>query len=74
MKDIVKIVSFIKSRTLIHREFKNFIHEIDAEQDDVIYLTDVCCLSRGKVLKRFFDLKNELLEIAASKGKMFFST
>ncbi|XP_060881678.1 general transcription factor II-I repeat domain-containing protein 2B-like [Metopolophium dirhodum] len=41
MKDVVKIVNFIRSRALNHREFKNFLSEIDAEQGDVIYFTDV---------------------------------
>ncbi|KAF0708047.1 general transcription factor II-I repeat domain-containing protein 2-like, partial [Aphis craccivora] len=34
MKDVVKIVNFIRSRALNHREFKNFPSEIDAEQGD----------------------------------------
>ncbi|XP_008182941.1 general transcription factor II-I repeat domain-containing protein 2-like [Acyrthosiphon pisum] len=59
------------SRALNHREFKNFLSEIEAEQGDVIYFTDVRWLSRGKVLKRVFDLKNEIFEFAASKGKQF---
>jgi len=59
MKDVVKIVNFIRSRALNHREFKNFLSEIDAEQGDVIYFTDVRWLSRGKVLKRVFDLKKQ---------------
>ncbi|XP_050528216.1 general transcription factor II-I repeat domain-containing protein 2B-like [Daktulosphaira vitifoliae] len=41
MKDVVKIVNFVRSRALNHREFKNFRSEIDAEQGDLIYFTDV---------------------------------
>jgi len=60
MRDVIKIVNFIRLRALNHRELKNFLNEIDAEQFDVIYFTDVRWLSKGKVLKRGFDLKNEM--------------
>jgi len=56
---------------LNHREFKNFLSEIDAEQGYVIYFTGVRWLSRGNFLKSVFDLKNEIFEFAASEGKKF---
>lgn len=41
MKDVLKIVNFIRSRALSHIEFQNFLNEIDAKHGDVIYFTDV---------------------------------
>jgi len=70
-KDVVKIVNCMRSRALNCREFKNFLSEIDSEQGDIIYFTDVRWLSRGKVLKRVFGLKNEIFEFTVSKGKQF---
>lgn len=56
---VVKLVNFIKSRALNHRIFKEFFKKIKCEHVEVLYFSEVCWLSRGKVLKRFFALRHD---------------
>lgn len=69
MSIVVKTVNFIKSRGLNHRQFQEFLKETNAEYGDVIYFCDVRWLSRGKMLKRVFDLRKEIAAFMESKDK-----
>ncbi|KAK0145575.1 General transcription factor II-I repeat domain-containing protein 2 [Merluccius polli] len=60
MSVIVKCVNYIRSRGLQHRQFRAFLEEIEASYGDVLYFTEVRWLSRGNVLKRFFELRAEV--------------
>lgn len=60
MDVVVQTVNFIRSHSLTHRQFKNFLAEIDSEYQDVPYHCEVRWLSRGKVLERFFQLRAEI--------------
>ena len=57
---VVNTVNFIRSRALNHRQFKEFLIEIDAEYGDVTYYSEVRWLSRGNCLKRFYNLLYEI--------------
>ena len=57
---VVKTVNFIRSRGLNHRQLKFFLVDIDSEYGELLYHTEVRWLSRGKVLKRFFALRNKI--------------
>jgi hypothetical protein len=70
MKVVVKIVNFVRSKGLNHIDFQSFLSETGAEYGDVIYFSDVCWLSRGKMLKRVFNLREPIREFMASKGKL----
>ena len=59
MDVVVKVVNFIRSRGLNHRQFKAFLEEIECPYD-VIYDNSVRWLSRAKVLQRFVDLMTEI--------------
>ena len=59
MKVVVKTVNVIRARGLFHREFKEFLSELDAEYGDVVYHSAVCWLSRGNVLKLFIEIGNK---------------
>ena len=69
MEVVVSTVNFIRSHSLTHRQFQQFLSEIEAEYGDVLYHTEIRWLSRGKVLKRFFYLKNEIAMFLVEKGK-----
>ena len=57
---VVNTVNFIRSRALNHRQFKEFLIEIDAEYGNVTYYSEVRWLSRGNCLKRFYNLLHEI--------------
>ncbi|KAL4143577.1 hypothetical protein QTP88_005895 [Uroleucon formosanum] len=69
MSVVTKAVNFIRSHGLTHRQFQSFLLEIEAEYNDVVYHNHVRWLSRGKVLKRFFDLRKEIEMFMIDKGK-----
>ena len=60
MDVVVSTVNFIRSHALAHRQFKNFLADIESEYQDIPYHCDVRWLSRAKVLKRFFELREEI--------------
>ena len=60
MEIVVKTVNFIQSRALNHRQFASFLLNNESQHGELLYHTEVRWLSRGKVLKRFFDLLEEI--------------
>ncbi|XP_071060599.1 general transcription factor II-I repeat domain-containing protein 2A-like [Pseudochaenichthys georgianus] len=70
MSVVVKCINHIRSRGLKHRQFRAFLEEIESEYEDVLYFTEVRWLSRGNVLKRFFELRTELKVFMLEKGGM----
>ena len=54
VKDVTKIINFIKGRALIHREFNSFLEEIDPDLTGLLYYTEVRWLSKGKMAARYF--------------------
>lgn len=69
MNVVVKTINFIRSRGLNHRQFKAFLDEISAEYNDVTYYCEVRWLSKGKMLKRFYELRNEIADFMKIKDK-----
>ncbi|KAK7912441.1 hypothetical protein WMY93_012652 [Mugilogobius chulae] len=69
MSAITRVVNFIRAKGLNHRQFKSFLEELDSEYRDVPYHTEVRWLSRGKVVKRCFELREEICLFLESKGK-----
>ena len=66
---VVKIVNFIRARGLNHRQFITLLEDFDSDYSDVPYHTAVRWLSMGKVLRRVWDLKAEILLFLEMKGK-----
>ncbi|XP_013775849.1 protein ZBED8-like [Limulus polyphemus] len=56
----VKIVNVIGGRSLNHRLFQAFCKSMDSEHTVLLYHTDVKWLSRGRVLQRIFELREEI--------------
>ncbi|KAG1935508.1 SCAN domain-containing protein [Pimephales promelas] len=56
MSVVVKCINHIRARGLKHQQFRTVLEEIESEYEDVLYFMEVRWLSRGNVLKRFFEL------------------
>lgn len=69
MKVVVSTVNFIKSRGLNHRQFKQFLDDIESEYGDLLYYTEVRWLSRGLTLERFLNLIEEIGIFLAEKQR-----
>ena len=59
MKVVISRINFIKSRSLNHRQFNNFLGDIENKCDDLIFVSEIRQLSRGQALERFLTLLNE---------------
>ena len=60
LSDIIKVVNFVRSHSKKHRMFSELHKNMDANQLRLLYNAEARWLSRGKVLKRVFQLRNEL--------------
>jgi len=60
MTVVIKTINIIRSHGMVHRQFKEYCKELDIHYGDLIYFSNVRWLSRGKCLKRFLQLKNEI--------------
>lgn len=69
MTTVTRIVNFIRAKGLNHHQFKSFLDQFGSEHNDVPYHTEVKWLNRGKVLNRFFELREEICQFLLSKGK-----
>lgn len=58
---VVSMVNTIRARVLNHRQFKSLFEDMDAVYRYVIYHNSVQWMSLCKVLKRIWELKNEIL-------------
>ena len=66
---VVKTINFIRSRGLNHRQFKSFFVDMGSEYGELLYHSEVRWLGRGKVLKRFFTLRNKIALFMETKNK-----
>ena len=57
---VVKCINYIRCRGLKYREFCAFLEEIESAYEDVLHFIEVRWLSRGNILKRFFELRAEV--------------
>ncbi|CAK1597303.1 unnamed protein product [Parnassius mnemosyne] len=69
MDIVVSTVNYIRKNGLTHRQFQQFLSDTEANHRDVVYYSEVRWLSRGAVLKRFFDLRKEINTFMNEKGK-----
>lgn len=68
MDTVIKIVNHVRSTSsLQHRLFKMLLQEKDAPYSDLLQHNDVRWLSRGKVVERFFALREEVGEFLSGQ-------
>ena len=58
---VVKMVNYIKNKPLKSRLFAKLCQEMGANYVNLLFHTEARWLSRGKVLSRVYELKDELL-------------
>ncbi|KAI6649866.1 Zinc finger BED domain-containing protein 5-like [Oopsacas minuta] len=66
---VIKIVNHIKSSALNKRLFKLFCDEMDANHMSLLFYTQVRWLSRGNVILRVYELRQELKEFLRTQMK-----
>lgn len=69
MNVVVSCINVIRANGLKHRQFQQFLSELESAYGDVLYYTEVRWLSRGRVLRRFYELLPEINAFLQSKGK-----
>jgi hypothetical protein len=60
LTEAVKVIYFIKSRTLNTRLFRQICAQMDSEHIGLLFHSEIQWLSRGTVLKRLFELRHEV--------------
>lgn len=60
LEEVVKIINFIKSRPLQSRLFEVLCKDMGSDHVQLILHTEIRWLSRGKILQRFFELRDEV--------------
>lgn len=60
LETAIKIVNYIKARPLNIRLFATLCHELGSEHECLLSHTEVRWLSRGNVLSRLFELRDEV--------------
>ena len=67
MDTVTRAVNFIRANSsLQHRLFKALLEEMSAEHSDLLLHNDVRWLSKGRVLERVCDLREEILTFLSS--------
>ncbi|XP_058141943.1 general transcription factor II-I repeat domain-containing protein 2B isoform X2 [Dasypus novemcinctus] len=69
MDVVVNSVNWICSRGLNHGGFTTLLYELDSQYGSLLYYTEIKWLSRGLVLKRFFESLKEIDSFMSSRGK-----
>lgn len=68
MKVVVKVINSIKNNSLKHRQFQEYLSELESEYGDLIYYTKIRWLSRGNCLYRFWKLREEIVTFMRNNG------
>uniref|UniRef100_A0A5S6QHL4 Dimer_Tnp_hAT domain-containing protein n=1 Tax=Trichuris muris TaxID=70415 RepID=A0A5S6QHL4_TRIMR len=70
MSTAVSCINFVKSRNFNSRQFKQLLNDLQSEYGDLVYHCEVRWLSRGNMLRRFYELRNEIKQFMEMKGKL----
>jgi hypothetical protein len=66
--DVAKLVNCIRPKGLNHHKFEEYLHDLDSESGNMLYLW---WLSRGRMLKCVYDLKLVINLFLGMKGNSF---
>ena len=68
LKQVVKIINFVKASALNTRFLKQPCEDLGSEHPSLLYHTEVRWLSRGSATGRLFEMKNEMLLLFKELG------
>jgi hypothetical protein len=68
MEVVVASINFIKPRALNHRQFKEYLADLFSDYEDLSYYCEVSWLSKDQMLKRVYDLRQDIAEFMDIKG------
>ncbi|XP_070275267.1 SCAN domain-containing protein 3-like [Myotis yumanensis] len=71
-KSIISCVNFVKASALNSRLFSQLCNELDVPNNALLIHTEVRWLSRGKILKHVFELRDELKMFLNQKARLQF--
>ena len=66
---VTKAVNFIRARGLNYRRFQKFQNDPDTEHQDLAYFSEVRWLSKGSMLRQFYELRKEVALFLKNKGR-----
>ena len=69
MSVVIKVVSYVKSSALNTRLFSKLCKDMDADHTALLYHTQVRWLSKGNMLSRIFELREEVKLFLVAKQK-----
>lgn len=71
LNDAVRVISFIKSRPVNTRLFHRLCESMGSEHTELLLHTDVHWLSRGRILARLLELRDEVASFLSEHGSPF---
>ncbi|GFX10699.1 general transcription factor II-I repeat domain-containing protein 2A [Trichonephila clavipes] len=71
MELVIIIINAILAKALNHRQFKEFLFEMETKYSDILLHNKIRWLSRGNVLKRFASLFLEIKAFHLEKGVQY---
>ena len=69
LSSVIKIVNFVKGSALQTRLFRRLCKEMGSEHETLLFYTQVRWLSKGNVLRRVFEMREEIQLFLEIKGK-----
>ena len=66
---VIEAVNFIRARGFNHRQFQKFLEDLDTEHQDLAYFSEVRWLSKCRMLRRFYELRKEVVLFLKRKGR-----
>jgi len=69
LQDVNRVILFIRSKALNHRQFQEILQTSEAPAEDILYHTDVRWLSQGETSRRVLLLRKEIVDFYSTKNK-----
>ena len=68
LKIVIESINYVRGRALNHRIFMQLCEQMDSQFKVLLYHSEVRWLSRGKVIRRVFELRAELFKFLKDRN------